>query len=228
MIEMPAELAKTAELVGYTPLDIDEDKLQFLSKIWRSVENIFQRQADAPLETPGTFWDPTTQWVRGSDRALDAFVDFYENYPGHHYASIAAQAPVVAGALNNVAGIVISHKRAAYKALQAAYDQLSRRGHMLGGAYHTLLGIIPIKGEDGDDGDADVAAINVAMQFVRKLNSQTQASINQQANIIAQATKALDRVSDNATKTTSALTGGSDAYTTRPDNYNLWASAVVL
>ncbi|GAB2846747.1 hypothetical protein GCM10027176_58060 [Actinoallomurus bryophytorum] len=184
---MPADLAKTAELVGYTPLAIDEDKLQFLSKIWRSVERIFQRQADAPLETPGTFWNPTTQWVRGSDRALDAFVE-----------------------------------------LQAGYDQLSRRGHMLGGAYHALLGVIPFKGEDGDDGDADVTAINVAMQFVPKLNSQTQASINQQANIIAQATKALDRVSDNATKTTSALTGGSADYTARPDNYNLWASAVVL
>jgi hypothetical protein len=208
MIEMPADLAKTAELVGYTPLAIDEDKLHSLSESWRTVEKVVRWQADGPMKAPGTVWDPTTSWARGHDRPLDAFVDFYENYPRNHYHSIAAQAPAVAGALNNMAGIVVSHKRAAYKALQTAYDQLSRGGHMLGGAYYKV-GFIHIKGEDGADGDADVAAINAASEFVQKLNHQTQMSINQQANIIAQATKALDRVSDNATKTINSLPGGS-------------------
>jgi hypothetical protein len=225
MIKMPADLTETAKLVGYTPLAIDEDKLHSLSKSWGAVEKIFQQEANAPMETPGTVWDPTTSWVRGNDRPLDAFVEFYDNYPRNHYYSIAAQAPAVAGALNNIAGIVINHKRAAYKALQSAKDQLSRGGHMLGGAYHTVL-FFHIKGESESDGDADSATIVAAMGYLRKLNQQTQISINEQASILAQATKALDRVSDHATKTMNALPGGSAYTAVPPFGYDDWASIV--
>jgi hypothetical protein len=223
MIKMPADLAETARLADYTPLDIDEDKLHSLSKSWGSVEKVLQRQANAPIETPGTVWDPTTPWVRGNDRPLDALVEFYDNYPRNHYYSIAAQAPAVAGALNNIAGIVVNHKRAAYKALQSAKDQLSRGGHMLGGAYHKVL-FFHIKGENASDGDADAATVVATKEFLQNLNHQTQVSIDEQAKIIALATKALDRVSDNATKTMNSLPGGSEYTAHPPDDYDYWVS----
>lgn len=166
-------------------------------------------------------WDPNTSWERGKDRPLDAFVEFYENYPRNHYYTVAAQATAVAGALNNIAGIVVSHKKAAYETLKTAKDVLSRGGHMLGGAYHTVL-FFHVHGESESDVDTDSAAIKTAMDSLKKLNQQTQDLIDAQVKIITSATKALDGVSDNATKTTGALPGGSEYTRTSPDDYKFW------
>ncbi|MGI5232710.1 hypothetical protein [Actinoallomurus sp. CA-142502] len=224
MIKMPDDLVETARLVGYTPIAINEDKLTSLAKSWGVAEKTFKNMVDQPMKAPGSVWDPTTTWERGNDRPLDAFTDFWENYPRKHFHTVAAQGPVVAGALNNIAGIIAGHKKAAYETLKSTKDVLSRGGHMLGGAYHTVL-FFHVKGESESDVDTDSAAINAAMDSLKKLNQHTQDLIDAQVKIITAATSALDGVSDNATKTTGALPGGSDYAKSTPDDYQYWVSS---
>jgi hypothetical protein len=227
MIKMPDDLAATAHLVGYEPLTLDEDQLNALSKKWEIASAYFRNQADWPKIQPGTVWDPQTSWVRGHDRPLDAFVDFYENYPRKHWYTVAAQAPPVAGALNNIAGIVVSHKRAAYQALEAAKNDLSRGGHLFGPKYLKVLGAhlyLPgVQGAYGEDVDADFATVDALREHLRQLNHRTQASIDAQAKIIEQAGAALDRVADNAAQATSVLPDGPLTVSSgAPSTYEHW------
>jgi hypothetical protein len=227
MIKMPDDLAATAHLVGYEPLTLDEDQLNALSKKWEIASAYFRNQADWPKIQPGTVWDPQTSWVRGHDRPLDAFVDFYENYPRKHLYSVAAQAPAVAGALNNVAGIVVSHKRAAYQALDAAKNDLSRGGHLFGPKYLKVLGArlyLPgVQGAYGEDVDADFATVDALREQLRQLNERTQASIDVQVKIIEQAGAALDRVADNAAQATNVLPDGPQTVSSgAPSTYEHW------
>ncbi|WP_345459390.1 hypothetical protein [Actinoallomurus oryzae] len=221
---MPDDLVETARLVGYTPIAINEDKLASLAKSWGKAEGVYKAMVDTPMKASGTVWDPTTTWERGNDRPLDAFTEFYENYPRKHFHTVAAQGRAVAGALNNIAGIIANHKTAAYKTLKVAKDVLSRGGHMLGGAYHTVL-FFHIHGESESDVETDSAAIRTAMDSLKKLNQHTQDLIDAQVKIITSATKALDRVSDNATKTTGALPGGAEYVKTAPDGYQFWVES---
>lgn len=172
-------------------------------------------------------WDPNTSWERGKDRPLDAFVEFYENYPRKHYHTVATQTGPVAGALNNIAGIILSHRKAAYAALEAARKDLSRDGHMFGAKYVTVLGMhlyLPgLTGEDGDLVDEDFATIDTLKGHLGRLNQQTQQSINAQVKIIDQAGAALDRVADNAAKATAPLPDGPDYVSAgNPDSYEQW------
>ncbi|WP_285583012.1 hypothetical protein [Actinoallomurus iriomotensis] len=219
---MPDDLVETARLVGYTPIAINEDKLTSLAKSWGVAEKTFKNMVDQPMKTPGSVWDPTTTWERGNDRPLDAFTDFWENYPRKHFHTVAAQGPVVAGALNNIAGIIAGHKKAAYKTLKSVKDVLSRDGHTLGD--HTVLFFFH-RGISESDADTDSAAITAAMDSLKKLNRHTQDLIDAQVKIITAATSALDGVSDNATKTTGALPGGSDYAKSTPDDYQYWVSS---
>jgi hypothetical protein len=227
MIKMPDDLKATAHLVDYEPLTLDEDHLNALSKKWESASAYFRNQADWPKTQPGTVWDPQSSWVRGHDRPLDAFVDFYENYPRKHCYSVAAQAPPVAGALNNIAGIIVSHKHAAYQALGAAKNDLSRDGHMFGSKYLKVFGAhlyLPgVQGEYGEDVDADFATVDALREHLRQLNQQTQASIDTQVKIIEQAGAALDRVADNAAQATNVLPDGPQTVSTgAPGTYEHW------
>jgi hypothetical protein len=227
MLKMPDELAETAKFAGYQPPDLDEDILHELAKRWTTAADYFNKSADWPKEQPGTVWDPTTSWERGKDRPLDAFVDFYENYPRKHYYTVAAQAAPVAGALNNVAGILLSHRKAAYAALDAARKDLSRGGHMFGPKYITVLGMhlyLPgLTGEDGDLVDEDFATVDALKEHLGQLNRQTQQQINAQVKIIDQADAALDRVADNAAKATAPLPDGpAHVAAGNPDSYEQW------
>jgi hypothetical protein len=227
VLKMPDELAETAKLAGYQPPGVDEEILHELATAWTTAAGDFTANADWPMKQPGTVWDSNTSWVRGKDRPLDAFVEFYENYPRKHYHTVAAQTGPVAGALNSIAGIILNHRKAAYAALEAARKNLSRDGHMFGAKYVTVLGMhlyLPgLTGEDSDLVDEDFGTVDALKDQLGRLNQQTQQSINAQVKIIDQAGAALDRVADNAAKATAPLPNGPEYVSSGiPSSYEHW------
>lgn len=207
MIKYPKDLIKTAELVGYKPMTLNEDVIGDLSKYWLRVGKIIKQETDWPKKETSTIWDPNVIWSHGHDRPLDTFVEFYDDYPIKHGHDAAAQAPTISGALNSVAAIVTTHKYAAIAALKVAKDHLSGNGHILGSQFHSILGIHLQRYTSHDQEDRQT--INTVSNYLSRLNNQTTSDIDTQVKIISKASATFDSIIGNIAATVASLRGAS-------------------
>ena len=212
MIELPDDLIDTAKLVApdYTFPVLNEDGLHLHSKSWLASQDVAKGMVDIPMKQPGTIWDASMPWVRGHDRPLDAFVEFWENQPRAHHYRLATEAVAVAGALNNIAGVIGNHKRAAIKILKAAKDDLSRDYHLLGArhvyfGYHT--GHQTLGNETSERRQEDLKTIADTKAALQKLDKTTRDDIDRQVVIIDKAAIAVGHVSEAAWKIVDGLPG---------------------
>jgi hypothetical protein len=207
-IKFPDDLTQVAKLLQYTTWPhLDEDLIHTHAKEWLGSANDFKRIVDYPAAAQAdTIFDPNSDWSRGHDMPLDTFMDFWRNNPEANYHAAAAQAPAIAGALNNVAGIVVSHKVAAINALQNAKDTLSQQYHLLGDSENSFFGFFGTHGtetlatESADRRKQDETTITVTSGYLQKLTGDTQQALDNQLKIIDKARDAFDGISSSVTK----------------------------
>jgi hypothetical protein len=241
-IQFPDELSATARLVGYRswPL-IDEDQLRLHAKSWLAAGASFRKTVNYDAANQAdTIFDPQSAWVRGHDQPLDTFMKFWQSNPQAHYNSAADQAPVVAGSLNNVAGIISAHKVAAINALQNGKNDLSQRYHLLGDSENAFVSFFGVHGtetldtEDATARKEDQTTITVLGGYLRQLVETTREQIDEQVMILDKVTTTLDGISASVTKTSGELFYPQDApqdpaktaqLAALPTDYQAWLAA---
>lgn len=232
MIELPSELQDTVRLLYSTSLnqsvqwpDIDEDQIGVHSASWSDAAKTLTATVENPMKSPGTIWIPTTPWEVGSDRPLDAFVNFWMHYPYAHHKLAAKQAIAVAGALNSAAGIIKSYKMSYIKIVQAANSELTQTYHIFGASdtflfFHSGREAVPsfagsldigetlqqvAPGETADRIQQDQAAVNSCITQLVKLSNTVHQDLAVQGKVIDQATTAMTGMQLNAGQAVAVL-----------------------
>jgi hypothetical protein len=231
MIELPSELQDTVRLVYATTRDqrvqwpdIDEDQMAVHSASWSDAAKTLTGTVETPMAAKGTIWIPTTPWQAGDDQPLDAFVNFWMNFPYMHYKLAAKQASAVSGALNNAAGVIKSYKVAYIGYVQTAQSELVQDWHALGSTHwyspfstevsipnggwsaaygETLQQIAP--NEAGGRLAQDQTAIGTCKQNLQNLSDSTHQKLAVHAKIIDQATTVLSGIAKNAQQAVAVL-----------------------
>jgi hypothetical protein len=235
MIDLPSDLVTTVRiLVVMSDQDqascawpaIDEDQIGVHARSWSDAATTLTSTVQDPMTVRGTIWLPTTPWAAGNDKPLDAFINFWMQYPYAHYSLAAKQATATSGALNNIAGIIKSYKISFIKIVQATKNELSRTYHALGashtvGFFHTggeaNLPYGAMSLENGDNfstiapnesagrASEDQAAINSCVSQLVKLATTVRQDIALQVRTIDLANGAMDSIKKNAAQAGAAL-----------------------
>ena len=144
-IDLPSDLQDTVRLLYATSESgwvrwpsIDEEQMGVYAQSWLDAAKTLTATVDDPMTTSGTIWNSTISWERGDDKALDAFLNFWTEYPHAHYHSAASQATAVAWALVSSAKIIVHYKHAYQGFVRAAKDELTQDYHALGASTDVL------------------------------------------------------------------------------------------